>query len=132
MFADKLKYGLILCAVAAVVSCSKKEIPQGTRISVLPVERLNEQEIVAAKNKISLPEAKNNLHWQQNGGNSEHSFGNLKGEYPLEEVLRINFGASAGKRDMLLSEPIVSANTVFALDANAKVSASACQIKETL
>jgi len=38
MFADKMKYGLILCMVAVLVSCSKKEIPQGTRVSVLPIE----------------------------------------------------------------------------------------------
>jgi len=123
MFADKLKYGLILCALATIVSCSKKEIPEGTRVSVLPIENINEQDISNTKNKISLPKSKNNQSWLQNGGNSEHSFGNLTAEYPLQETVRINFGASAGSRDMLISEPVVFSSTIFTLDANAKVSA---------
>jgi len=123
MFADKMKYGLILCMVAVLVSCSKKEIPQGTRVSVLPIENLGEHDISNSEHKISLPTAKNNLSWQQNGGNNEHLLVNFAGNYPLEEALRIDFGASAKKRDMLISEPIVVENTIFTIDADAKVSA---------
>ena len=123
MLADKLKFGLIFVAVAAIMSCSKKEIPEGTRISVLPVEKSAEKEIAAGEEKISLPATKHNLNWSQNGGNTEHSYGNLYGEFPLEFVWQKDFGASAGKRDMLISEPVVFENTIFTVDANAKVSA---------
>lgn len=122
MFSNKLKYGLLLCTMAAVVACSKKEIPQGTRISVLPVENSIEKEI-SSKSEISLPAAKTNKSWRQNGGDSNHILGNLTGNYPLQEVMRIDFGASAGSRDMMISEPIIAENMIFTLDADAKISA---------
>ena len=123
MLAKKLKYGAFLVAVALLSSCSKKDLPQGTRLAVLPIEKAEGKEVMAGENKISLPTAQKNSAWTQSGGNSEHSYGNLHGHYPLKKLWQKKFGASAGRRDLLISEPVVAENMLFTLDAKAEVSA---------
>jgi len=123
MFSNKLKCCAILFAGLGLLSCGNKEIPQGTRITVLPMQN-DELKIVTTKNSaIRLPAATTNHNWSQSGGNSEHLRGNLSINFPLKQIWKQRFGKAAGKRDIVLSEPVVYNNIVYTLDANTAISA---------
>ena len=123
MFAHKCKYGLFLFTITVLVSCTNKDLPQGTRISVLPLENISEKYVSAENGDVSLPEAKNYVEWSQNGGNSNHLSGNISAKHSVKEAFRLKYGAPAGKRDMLISEPVVVGGFIITIDADAKISA---------
>ena len=122
MFAGKKKYCCLFCMMLGIVSCTKKDLPQGTRMSVLPKANIAVETIAASGKNVKVSEPKLNHNWSQNGGNSEHSYGNLDVSFPPEKIWSKKFGKAAGKRDIIISEPIVMDDKVFVLDADAILS----------
>ena len=118
-----LSYGLL---VIALTSCSifqeDKVLPEGKRISALGQNK----ELKKAYNqniKIRLPLPQENSKWSQNGGNAIHNMSHLKSAPKLEEYWTANFGEGASKRDFLIASPIIAHRVVFAIDADAIVTA---------
>jgi outer membrane protein assembly factor BamB len=125
LFTKPNLYGLILLT-ALLSSCgifsSDKKLPSGTRISVLSAGSAvdyAETTIPAAE----LPAAADITSWNQSGGNSGHSVGNIKTDSNMQKVWQQNFGKGGSKRNLLLSSPVIYRHTVFAQDVNGTVSA---------
>lgn len=112
-------FGLVI--VLGLCACaSEKEKIEGVRESVLTPM------VVSSPNagiKIKLPRPNTNELWSQSGGNSQHFMGHLAAPDNLKEKFDISFGSGDSKRDFLISSPVIAHGVVFAIDADAKVSA---------
>lgn len=75
--------------------------------------------------KVQLPPAVRNAAWPQAGGNPSHLMGHLEaGDHP-KEAWRATIGEGGGYRQILMAQPVVLNETVFAMDSDAIVSAFA-------
>lgn len=121
MFSKSKIFGLI-CFASALCACSgNKEIPQGTRISVL-----NEPEQFALKEaskdiSFKLSEPLENESWAQTASNAAHLSQNIAAQTDMHESWSASFGEGSSKRNLLLASPIVAKNTVYAQDVNATI-----------
>ena len=122
-----VKYLVCSLVVFSVSACSifdkEKDIPEGKRISVLGGANVVKPDENAKTVKIRLPLPKANSKWAQNGGNSIHLMSHLKSNNRIEEFWTANFGEGASKRDFLIASPIIAHRVVFAIDADAIVTA---------
>lgn len=119
--------------VVALGACSKdKDIPSGTRISVLDqVPPFS----VSAKNsagRINVPSASSYEYWRQSGGNAQHSLTNLKIGSDFKRQWKADFGKGGSKREFLISQPLVNGRFVYTIDANALVRAFKIEDGETV
>ncbi|MEM9494518.1 MAG: PQQ-binding-like beta-propeller repeat protein [Pseudomonadota bacterium] len=93
------------------------------RISILALE----EELIAdprfAGVLIDLPPAYVNDSWPQPGGEADHTLHHIDASLTFEKVWSVDVGAASAQRARLTSPPIVVANRVFVVDAEAKVSA---------
>ena len=93
------------------------------RISILALE----EELVAdprfAGVSIDLPPSYVNDSWPQPGGEADHTLHHLSADLEFEKVWSVDIGSASSDRARLTSPPIVVANRVFVIDAEAKVSA---------
>jgi outer membrane protein assembly factor BamB len=102
---------------------SDKEILPGTRISVLALERELRPDLEAIDTAIRLPKPEDADAWPQSGGLSHHAMHHMViGDAP-ELQWSEDIGEGSGKRNRVLSEPIVAEGRVFAVDAEADVTA---------
>jgi outer membrane protein assembly factor BamB len=102
---------------------SDKEILPGTRISVLALERELRPDIEAIDTAIRLPKPEDADSWPQSGGLSHHAMHHMIiGDAP-ELRWSEDIGEGSGKRNRVLAEPIVADGRVFAMDAEADVTA---------
>ena len=119
----------LMCSamVLSVASCglfsSDKILPEGERISVLSSETEIKPDYDAGFVKIKLPRPYLNKQWAQNGGNSTHVMSHLMSGNTIDEFWTASFGEGASKRDFLIAAPVVAHQVVFAIDADAKVTA---------
>ncbi len=123
MLNHKIRYCLVFCMFCGLVACTQKDIPQGTRISVLPNQNIKNTEVSTTTNTLALGNISVNHHWSQNGGNYSHSYGNLSLGFPISLLWTQDYGASIGKKDIQISEPIVSNKVVYIADAKTHISA---------
>jgi outer membrane protein assembly factor BamB len=102
---------------------SDKEILPGTRISVLALERELRPDLGAIDTVIRLPRPQDTETWPQAGGFSHHAMHHMV----LSEVPQLrwsdNIGEGTGKRNRVLAEPVVADGKIFAMDAEATVTA---------
>lgn len=102
---------------------SDKEILPGTRISVLALERELRPDLGAIDITIRLPRPQDTEVWPQAGGLSHHAMHHLVlGDAP-RDVWSRNIGTGTGKRNRVLAEPVVAEGRIYAMDAEARVSA---------
>lgn len=73
--------------------------------------------------KVVLPPAVQNAAWPQAAGNPVHLMGHLAANDQLQEVWKVDIGAGAGARQILMAQPVVLNNTVFTMDSTAVVTA---------
>ena len=111
----------------AVASCglfsSDKILPEGERISVLTTGAEIRPDFADGYVKIKLPRPYLNKQWSQSGGNSTHVMSHLMSNNTIDEFWTASFGEGASKRDFLIASPVVAHQVVFAIDADAKVTA---------
>ena len=111
----------------ALASCSifqeEKILPEGKRISALGTKAELKPEQNKQDVKIRLPLPQKNSKWSQNGGNALHNMSHLKSAPRLGKYWSANFGEGASKRDFLIAAPVIAHRVVFAIDAEAVVSA---------
>ena len=100
-----------------------KDILPGTRISVLALERELRPDLGAIDTVIRLPKPQDTDTWPQAGGLSHHAMHHLS----LSDVPKLRWsediGEGTGKRNRVLAEPVVAEGHVFAMDAEAEVTA---------
>lgn len=127
MLNKTLKIFACVALVNTVAGCglfSEEKIKlDGERISVLSEATVVNTDYAPGEVKITLPEPRTNSEWAQNGGNAFHSMSHLAGTDKIKEVWDASFGKGSSKRDFLIAAPVVAHQVVFAIDANAIVTA---------
>lgn len=115
-------FACLLLASCAMFS-EDKLVLDGERISVLNTETRLHPDYPEGEYKVVLPRPHINKSWSQSGGNSVHRMEHLQTESKLTRFWESNFGDGNSKRDYLIATPIVAYKVVFAIDADATVSA---------
>lgn len=101
---------------------SEKEVPlAGKRISVMQKESAGGS--ASSARPVSLPSQRQNADWTQPGGTPNNAPGHLALAQAVKSAWSADAGAGSSFWGKLTSSPIVYANKVFTLDANAQVSA---------
>ncbi len=107
-----------------MTGCGKEKLVlDGKRIPVLDSQEVITSDYMKGDVKISLPSPQPAYRWVQSGGNAKHNMGHISSNDELQEVWSEKFGNGNSKRDYLIASPVVADGTVFAIDANAVVSA---------
>ncbi len=113
-----------IIALGLTAACSTDKVPlEGERIPVLQGKTALKADYKPEEVKIKLPKPQLNKAWAQKGGNAEHFMQHLQTASNLNEVWNSSFGEGASKRDFLIAEPIIAHKVIFAIDAEAVVSA---------
>lgn len=127
MYSSMLKKATLATAVLLLASCglfSKDKIKlDGDRISVLDTEVKLRPDYREGEVRIMLPRPVRNTSWTQSGGNSQHLMKHLETGNKLQGFWDTGFGAGNSHRDYLIAEPVIAYKVVFAIDADAIVSA---------
>lgn len=127
MYSSMLKRATLTAAVLVLASCglfSKDKIQlDGERISVLDTEVKLRPDYREGEVRVMLPRPVRNASWTQNGGNSQHLMKHLETGNKLQGFWDSGFGAGNSHRDYLIAEPVIAYKVVFAIDAEAVVSA---------
>lgn len=122
-----LKSVVLMSSVLAMTACSlfsEEKIPlEGDRISVLAGKTSLQPDFRPNEIKIVLPAPVLNTNWSQSGGNSIHMMQHLVTPVKLKENWDSSFGDGDSKRDFMIAAPVAANKVVFAIDANAIVSA---------
>jgi outer membrane protein assembly factor BamB len=123
---------LAFCGLIALAGCGDtfdflgtREPPPlpGTRLAVLLSEQSASADPRLADLAVRLPRPIPNLSWPQQGGFANHAMHHLAfGDAP-KEVWNVSIGESADDDAPILSGPVVGEARVFAMDADAKVTA---------
>jgi outer membrane protein assembly factor BamB len=123
----------LLLAAATLAGCAdaknflgigtyKPPLP-GQRISILQLNQTESADPGLADTKVLLPEPFANPDWPEPGGYPSHAMQHLAlGNLP-KIIWTSSIGAGSNSERWLLSEPIVAAGRVFAMDARSRVSA---------
>lgn len=125
--------GMMLPKLATAAACvllascglfSKDKIQlDGERISVLDTDTKLRPDYPEGRFKVVLPRPHLNKSWTQSGGNSVHRMEHLETGNKLKGFWESNFGTGNSRRDYLIAEPVIAYKVVFAIDADATVSA---------
>ena len=125
MFSNNVRKIVLFCCAFAVCSCSvfsdSKELPSGTRISILDSKKTSET--AQGINVSQIPAVVTYNAWTQSGGNSNHFMGNISGSNDMKKSWTANFGKGSNKRDLLLAQPIIVNGLIYTQDIDATVSA---------
>lgn len=118
---------VLMSSVLVMSGCSlfsEEKIPlEGDRISVLAGKTSLQPDFRPNEIKIVLPAPVINTNWSQSGGNSIHMMQHLMTPVKLKENWDSSFGDGDSKRDFMIAAPVAANKVVFAIDANAIVSA---------
>jgi outer membrane protein assembly factor BamB len=96
---------------------------EGERIAVLQRVGGIEPDPALAGVPLQLPDAAPLSDWPQAGGNPSHAVGNPALEAPLTQAWSADLGAGDDDGRQILSGPVVAGGRVYAMDAEAQVSA---------
>ena len=125
MFEHKIRT-ITTCMVMAlfVASCSSdKQIPQGTRISVLEQASAVKPDVADGASVIKIGTAEDNNEWLQNDNNAQHIIPHVKTDVAFKKQWTARFGSGRSKRDILLAKPLVYKSVIYTLDAEGMLSA---------
>jgi outer membrane protein assembly factor BamB len=100
----------------------KARLP-GDRISVLGLDRKVQPDPALASQPISLPAPTANPEWPEPGGNPSHSMGNLALPNQVKKAWETNIGEGSARYTKVMSQPVVAAGRVYAMDGGVQVSA---------
>lgn len=96
---------------------------KGERISVMLANPDLDPDPAVADLQVVLPPPKANESWPQPGGSASHMMGHPALGNAPKRVWSVSIGAGSNRRRRLLAAPVVADGTVFAMDAENKVSA---------
>jgi len=107
---------LPLLLVLLLASCSsKKDIPQGKRISIIDTPELSYQ-AASKKADIELSSASEVKNWYQIGSNEQHLIQNILMAKETQKRLTIDFGQGSSKRNLLLASPVSQNGIIYTQD----------------
>jgi len=95
----------------------------GERISVLQHERELQPDPSTGETAILLPPPSPNEDWPQSGGYANHAMHHVQVGDALRRSWGVDIGAGAGTQERLLGTPVVGDGRIYAMDAEAVVSA---------
>ena len=95
----------------------------GERISILTADDLIKPDASIESVPVALPPPRRNPDWPQSGGDASKSPGHLDAGEVLARAWATSIGEGGSDSAALLSPPIVAGGRVFALDAEAELSA---------
>ena len=114
------------CAFLVLVSggCSSdKDIPQGTRLSVLEQVSAIKPDVTNGASLIKITSAQGNEEWLQTDDNAQHVVPHVNIGTTFEKQWSSRFGTGRSKREILLAKPLIKGSTVYTLDAEGMLSA---------
>ena len=117
---------LALPAAAGIAACATKKPPIiGQQIPVLP----EPEGLITDSNApaVTVPAPVALTAWPQLFANADHVPGNVAGPTGLTQLWRVKIGTPGGYRQPLIASPIAANGMVFAMDADANVSAYSAQ-----
>lgn len=118
---------LMSAALITLPACGKtkgkKPVTMGERISVLDYEREVQASAELQGVEVVLPAAQVNAEWDQPGGNSAKSMGNLALAAQPSRLWTASIGRGSDATRRLNATPVVSANRLFTIDTEGQVSA---------
>ncbi len=101
---------------------AKTRLP-GDRISVLGLDRKIEPDPKLASMPITLPAATVNAEWPEPGGTPAHVMGNLALPNEVKRAWDTSIGDGSSRYTKVMSQPVIAAGRVFAMDGGVQVSA---------
>ena len=105
---------------------AEKAVPlPGKRIPVMQTQEVVTGELADASAPIMLPPARANQDWAQPGGEANNAPGHLAFGGAANEAWSADAGAGSGSEGRVTASPIVYADRVYTLDAEASVAAFA-------
>jgi outer membrane protein assembly factor BamB len=119
---------IALALASALAGCGwfgdlEKPRLQGERLSVLSLERRLEPDPAIQAIDVRLPRPAANEAWPQAGGYPNHAMYHLElGDAP-REIWRSSVGEGVGRRQRIVSPPVVFGGRVYAMDAVSNVRA---------
>jgi len=118
----------LLITGIALSACSifeeEKEPPlPGERIAVLRHERSLTADASLADQPILLPAPSPNAEWPQSGGFPNHAMHHIAVRDALDRVWSVDIGTGTSDEERLSGEPVIAGGVVYAIDAEATVSA---------
>lgn len=123
---------LSVCALLALTACDgafdflgSKDPPPlpGARIAVLVADRSAEADPRLADLAVRLPRPIPNLSWPQQGGFANHAMHHLALDDAPAKAWEADIGAASDDDAPILSGPVVADGRLYAMDADAVVSA---------
>lgn len=113
------------CVLSVLVlgACTKKELPVGTRISVLTESTAIKPDVTNGSSFIKIAEVSSPANWLQKEANARHVMPNAKASSDFKKQWKTDFGTGSSKREVLLAKPLVRNNTIYTLDAEGRLSA---------
>ena len=111
-----------LLSVLALGACTKKELPVGTRISVLTESTAIKPDVANGAERIKIAET-TSTDWSQKEANARHVMPNAAVSNNFTKQWKSDFGTGSSKREVLLARPLIKNNTVYTLDAEGRLSA---------
>lgn len=120
---DLMLMAAILSSCGLSSADNSRDSIEGDRISVLTFEQEISADPALANLQVTLPQPYVNENWDQPGGNVHHLMQHLSiGDMPKRLWSR-DIGAGSTGRKALLSEPVIKDGVLYAIDADAKISA---------
>ncbi len=95
----------------------------GERISVIAFDSQLDPDPQLAETPVALPKPWRNPEWPQAGGYPSHAMHHLDLGDRLKKAWTADLGAEADDEQKILAQPVVAGGRVFAMDAQANVSA---------
>lgn len=121
------RFGL-LAIVALLAACGEREvILEGERLDLrasLDPEAAVVEEIAEISTDITLPAQVNHTEWTHRNGTPTHRIQHPALGQALASQWSVGIGAGDSRKHRITADPVVSANRIFTLDAQAGVSAT--------
>lgn len=126
IFSPAYRRLLVCFSIAALAACASDSEPPlvGKRVSVLTYgsELVPDADL---KKTLLLPEPEPVTEWMQAGGLPHHAMQNPALPAKIIQAWSVSIGSGAGKRNMLLAEPVSQKGIIYTVDAAGLVRAFA-------
>ena len=128
---DLLRLGC--CALVMMLgACTKKEIPQGTRIAVWEQNTKVRPDVADGSAQIKIAPAAGVENWLQAEANAQHVLPHANVNTQFQKQWKTDFGTGSSRREVLMAKPVVKNNVVYMLDADRRLSAFKLQDGEQI
>lgn len=113
-----------IAAAMLVTACSgDKVLPEGKRIAVLDQSTVIRPDVANGAAQIKVPAAVEVTDWRQVDANNRHAMPNAKFGGEFTKAWKESFGSGSSKRDILLAQPLINGDNVYALDVEGRLTA---------